>query len=158
MTPVITASVERRLDGKEDPEAQQSPDATSPMVEDPRIRSPTAVSNGSGSTTEKAARSGRRAEGQTRMVIKRPEPLEESATQNPRARGPEGRAILPTPNATPALGLDRRDDSTVVYPLPIDRSFDVWTVESRRPDAPAPTIPRDTMEPKKGRKLLAPRR
>ncbi len=133
MTPVITASVERRLDGKEDREAQQSPDATSPMVEDPRIRSPAVVCKDSNSTMEKAARSGRRAEGQTRTVSKRPETLEESATQNPRATGPEGRAVLPTPNATPVLGLDRRDDSTVVYPLPIDRSFDV--LDGRKPKA-----------------------
>ncbi len=131
MTPVITASVERQLDGKEDHEAQQSPDATSPMVEDPRIRSPAAVCKDSGSTTEKAARSGRRAEGQTRTVLNRPELPEESATQNPRAIGPEERAILPTPNATPALGLDRRVDSTVVFPSPIDRSFDV--LDSQKP-------------------------
>ncbi len=79
MTPVITASVERRLNGKEDHEAPQSPDATSPMVEDPRIRSPTAARENGGRTTEKAARSGRRAEGQTRTVAKRPELPEESA-------------------------------------------------------------------------------
>ncbi len=65
------------------------------------------------------------------MVIKRSETPEESAIQNPRARGPEGRAVLPTPNATPILGLDRRDDSTVVYPSPIDRSFDI--LDSRKP-------------------------
>ncbi len=53
------------------------------MVEDPQIRSPTAACKDSGSTTEKAARSGRRAEGQTRAVTKRPETLEESATQTP---------------------------------------------------------------------------
>ncbi len=58
VTPVITAPVERRLDGNEDHEAQQSPSATGPMVEDPRIRSPAAASKDGGSTTEKAARLG----------------------------------------------------------------------------------------------------
>ncbi len=131
MTPVITASVERRLDGKEDHEAQQSPSTTGPMVEDPRIRSPAAAYFGSGSTTEKAAWPGRQAEDQTRTVNKRPETLEESATQTPRARGPEGRTVLSIPNATPVLGLGRGDDSTVVFPSPIDRPFDV--LDSRKP-------------------------
>ncbi len=97
----------------------------------PGYAPPTADCKDSGSTTEKAARSGRRAEGQTRTVTKRSETLEESAIQNPRARGPEGRAVLPSPNATPVLGLDRRGDSSVVYPSPIDRSFDV--LDSRKP-------------------------
>ncbi len=101
------------------------------MVEDPRIRSPAAVYKEGSSTTEKAARPGRRAESQTRTVPKRPETLEESATQNPRARGPEGWTVLSTPNATPVLGLGRGDDSTVVYPSPIDRSFDV--LDSQKP-------------------------
>ncbi len=42
------------------------------MVEDPRIRSPAASCESSGSTTEKAARTGW-AERQTRTVTKRPE-------------------------------------------------------------------------------------
>ncbi len=101
------------------------------MVEDPRIRSPAAASNDGGSTTEKAARSGQRAEGQTRTVPKRPETLEESATQNPRTRGPEGWTVSSIPNATPVLGLGRGADSTVVCPSPIDRPFDV--LDSRKP-------------------------
>ncbi len=92
MTPIITASVERRLDGKEDHEAPQDPDATSPMVEDPRIRSPAAPCTDSGSTTEKAARTGR-AEGQTRTVAKRPELLEESAPLISRVVGPEEQTL-----------------------------------------------------------------
>ncbi len=70
-------------------------------------------------------------EGQTRTVAKRPETLKESASQPPRAISPEGRAVLPIPNATPVLGLDRRDDGTAVYPSPIDRPFDV--LDSRKP-------------------------
>ncbi len=96
------------------------------MAEDPRIHSPLPPASGSGSATGKSRtdRDGQ-AEDQTQTINKRSETLEKSATQNPRATGPEGRTVLSTSNATPILGLGRRDDSTVVYPLPIDRSFDI---------------------------------
>ncbi len=132
MTPIITASVERRLDGKEDHEAPHDPTQPArwwkipgyaPRL--PSVRTAVVPRKKLHGRDELKAKRGR--------SMKRPELPEESAIQIPRAIGSEGRAVLPIPNATPDRGLGRRDDSTVVYPLPIDRSFDV--LDSQKPES-----------------------
>ncbi len=135
MTPVITASVERRLDGKEDHEALQDPDATSPMVEDPRIRSPAASCENSGSTTEKAARTGW-AERQTRTVTKRPELPEESAPYPSRVVGPEEQTLRGRPSASNspegAGETGKSVHSAQVKPAVPDRTYGMdWDGPSR---------------------------
>ncbi len=92
-------------------------------------------------TKNQPSHPGGKIEDQTRTVRKRPETLEKSATQNPRAIGPEGRTVWSTSNATPDLGLDRRDDSTVVYPSPIDRTFDVLDSQKLKPGRACPDNP-----------------
>ncbi len=137
MTPIITAPVERRLDGKEDHEALQDPDATSPMVEDPRIRSPAASCENSGSTTEKAARMGW-AERQTRTVTKRPELPEESAPSPSRVVGPEEQTLRGRPSASKsqegAGETDKSVRSAQVKPAVPDRTYGIdW-------DGPSPAV------------------
>ncbi len=76
-------------------------------------------------TKNRPSRPDGKIEDQTQTIYNRSEPLEKSAIQNPRATGPEGRTVLSTPECDSVLDLGRRDDSTVVYPSAIDRSFDV---------------------------------
>ncbi len=92
-------------------------------------------------TKNRPSRPDGKIEDQMRTIPNRSETLEKSATQHPRATGPEGRTVLSTPNATPDLGLGRRDDSTVVYPSPIDRSFDVLDSQKPRPGRACPDNP-----------------
>ncbi len=92
-------------------------------------------------TKNRPSRPDGKIEDQTRTIHNRSETLEKSATQSPRATGPEGRTVLSTPNATPDLGLGRRDDSTVVYPSPIDRSFDVLDSQKPKPGRACPDNP-----------------